>query len=244
MASYGSFLALGGMVGDELQRLGGRVLGATPDVHEAIATFDWEADGPTLAALGAEVVVADLAVVTMDRVHALREDGLRVETVDSSSIKRTAGTIRQLGTFVDNRPAAIAIANEIEGQLNDWLDRLAHTNRPVVLPLSWPEPVTGAGPATVIHDVLWTAGLANALSGMDDPWPELSVEMMYGADVVLGLPFFADWEAFAHLGAMGDAEVLIPVPAAALASGRHVMDAVRAMGRTVRQIHQLLQATM
>ena len=237
-----SFVALGGAVADELIRLGARVLGATEDATESLGHLDRTPAVETVTNLNPDLVVADISVTTMDSVTALRDAGLKVETVDTSSIKRTAGMIRQLGSFTGNKTEATRLANDLEGELNDRLDRLAYTHRPVVLVLSWPAPLTGCGPATLIHDILWTAGLANALSGYTDPWPELDEGIYLGADVVLTLPFFEDWAAFEGYAQMGELGMMMPLPEAITATGRNVFTAVDAITPLVRQIHQHLAA--
>lgn len=235
-----SFVALGGAVADELIYFNARVLGATQDARAIAGRLPINPDVESVRTLGPDLVIADLGTVSMDTVTALRDGGLEVETVQATSIKRTAGMIRQLGTFTGNKAEATQIANALEGELNDRLDRLAYAIRPVVLPLSWPEPLTGAGPGTLISDVLWTSGLANALSGYEEPWPELDTSLYLGADVVLGLPFFDDWGAFAHLGAMGEQGQLISVHPNTTMRGRQVFMAVDALIPQVRQIHQLI----
>lgn len=235
-----SFVALGGAVADELIRFGANVLGATEDATECLGLLERTPAVDTVTSLAPDLVVADISVTTMDTVTALREAGLDVETVDTSSIKRTAGMIRQLGTFTGEKTEATRLANGLEGELNDRLDRLAYTHRPVVLVLSWPDPLTGCGPATLIHDLHWTGGLANALSGYTDPWPELDEGMYLGADVVLTLPFFDDWAAFDGYAQMGELGVMFSLPEAITATGRHVFKGVDAVAPLVRRIHQLI----
>lgn len=235
-----SFVALGGAVADELIRLGASVLGATEDATECLGQLDRTPAVETVTDLKPDLVVADISVTTMDTVTALRAAGLEVETVDTSSIKRTAGMIRQLGTFTGEKAEATRLANGLEGELNDRLDRLAYTHRPVVLVLSWPNPLTGCGPATLIHDVLWTGGLANALSGYTDPWPELDEGMYLGADAVLTLPYFDDWASFDGYAQLGELGVMLPLPDAITATGRNVFTAVDAIAPLVRRIHQLI----
>ncbi|WP_336249989.1 hypothetical protein [Stomatohabitans albus] len=231
-------VALGGAVADELVRLDANVVGATQDATELTGTLDYAPSAQTVSALQPSLVIADLAVVSMATVQQLRDAGMDVETVDSSSIKRTAGMIRQLGTFTGQKAVATRIANDLEGMLNDRLDRLAYAVRPVALVLSWPDPLTGCGPASLVHDVLWTAGIANALSGYSEPWPELEEGVYLGADVVLTLPYFDDWAAYQGYAQMGDLGELIALPQAITATGRNVFTAVDAVAPIVRMIHQ------
>lgn len=235
-----SFVALGGAVADELIRFRANLVGATEDATECLGALERTPEVEAVTSLSPDLVVADISVTTMDTVTALREAGLDVETVDTSSIKRTAGMIRQLGTFTGEKVEATRLANGLEGELNDRLDRLAYTHRPVVLVLSWPDPLTGCGPATLIHDLLWTSGLANALSGYTDPWPELDEGMYLGADVVLTLPYFDDWSTFDGYAQMGELGVMLPLPGAITATGRNIFKGVDAIAPLVRQIHHLI----
>jgi iron complex transport system substrate-binding protein len=137
-----------------------------------------------------ETIVAlrpDLALVWTDsaspRVAAkLRQTGVRVETVGTSTIRDLRETIRDLGHLLSVERSADSLLRAIDESLAVIRASTSGARRPRVLYLVSRHPLITAGAGTFIDEVIEVAGGRNIFHDQLNPWPQVSMEEVLRRD--------------------------------------------------------------
>ncbi len=111
----------------------------------------------------------------------LAERGLPVVVFQPRTLDGILDTARRLGSLLGREAAAEALVARLEAQRRAVLTRLP-ADRPRVFYEVWSSPLTAAGPATFVGDLVRTAGGRNALGADLGDWPRLDVETLLAAD--------------------------------------------------------------
>jgi iron complex transport system substrate-binding protein len=166
-----------------------------------------------VAALRPDLVLATKDGNAEDQIHHLKELGLNVRVVDTTSLALVARSMRQVGLMTGNAAAGERMARAFEQGVEQV--RLRARNRPkrrVMLVLG-DEPLIVAGGQAFLSEALSTIGAVNAYTDSPARYPRPSMEDALARDpdavVILAMgdpkPFQkmqARWESFAKLRAV------------------------------------------
>lgn len=116
-----------------------------------------------------DLVLANKEENRREDVEALRAAGLRVLLTDPNTVDDAITMVVEIGTLLDRRDAALAIATDTRGALLE-----SPPVRPVrVLVAIWVNPLMALGTGAYGHDLLQRVGVVNVLRA--PRYPELSL---------------------------------------------------------------------
>ncbi len=139
------------------------------------------------------VLMLDGSVEVRRRLEGL---GLKTFVLQPRTVGEVVEGARRLGRLLGRSEEGVALARGLQQRLDAVAQRLPAA-RPRVFYEVWPEPLTSAGPASFIGDLLRLAGAQNAVVQPDAEWPQVPVEAMIAANPeVFVTPHAATLEAF------------------------------------------------
>ncbi len=125
--------------------------------------------------------------------------GLPVIVVQPQTLDGILDAARRLGRLLDRQAAAEALVRDLTAR-RDAVTARVPAGRPRVLYEVWPDPLTSAGPATFLGDLLRVAGGRNVVTAEAGAWPRLSMERVVAADPEVVLTARADSRAAILVG--------------------------------------------
>ncbi len=135
-----------------------------------------------VAALSPDLVFAAADATKPALVRRLEALGIPVFVVYPRTLEGTVEMIRQVGRVADAADAGERLAAELEGTIAEVRDRVAGLPRPTVLLCIMVRPLVVAGPGTLGHDLIETAGGRNVVPPGPSRYPTWGPESLLGAD--------------------------------------------------------------
>ncbi len=124
----------------------------------------------------------------------LTAHGLPVVVVQPKTLDGILDATGRLGRLLGREAAAEALVRALTARRDALVARVP-AGRPRVLYEVWPDPLTSAGPATFLGDLLRVAGGRNVVPAEAGDWPRLSMERVVAADPEVVLTARADSRA-------------------------------------------------
>ncbi len=135
-----------------------------------------------IAALSPDLVFAAADATKPALVRRLQALGIPVFVVYPRSLEGTVEMIRQVGRAADAPDAGERLAGELEATIAEVRSRVAGLPRPRVLLCIMVRPLVVAGPDTLGHDLIETAGGRNVVPPGPARYPTWGPESLLGAD--------------------------------------------------------------
>jgi len=217
------------------------ILAALGAADRVVAVGDWVTWPPEMAArpalgsfeapsaervlaLGIDTVISVESAAGRRELGELEKLGLRVVTLDTSTLAGTLSSITVLGDLVDRRASAAELVDSIEQRLEAIRRRAATVPRRRVLAVVGREPLFVAGPGSHFDELVRLAGGENVAADLGAPYAEMSLEAVLERrpEVILDVSEnlrdaprgtqLGDWERWTFLPAVADHRVYFVDP--------------------------------
>lgn len=175
----------------------------------------------------------------------LRELGVEVVPLDTSTYEGTLQAIGELGARFDKRAEAAALVARIEAAFAAVRARTAAAPRRRVLFVVGRDPIYAAGPGSHLDSLIAAAGGANVAAGASSPYPQLALEaviarrpevLLDSSDNAPGARrgrFAGPWGRWSFLPCVRDGNVYFLDPARLSVPGPRLAEMVELMAKLV-----------
>jgi iron complex transport system substrate-binding protein len=196
-------------------------------------------------ALGATEFVTTKSVAGSAAFARLRELGLEVVALDTSTYTGTLDSMRELGERFDRRAQAAAMVSGIEQAFAETRRRAASVTRRRVLFVVGRDPLYAAGPGSHLDSLLVAAGGENVAADAASPYPQLALEAVLARapEIILDSSdnapdarrgrFAGPWARWSFLPAVRDGRVYFLDPARLSVPGPRLGAMVELMGKLI-----------